>query len=77
MKEKNFNQKKKQNFNNAYEEINEKNFKAKKNIYYIPICREKGCGGNLNISFDKQNFLAHYTCEKNKEHCNAYNLYLL
>ena len=38
------------------------------NIYYIPICRNKGCDGHLSISIDEEQFLISGKCQKNKEH---------
>ena len=46
--------------------------KNDKDKYYIPICKEKDCGGNLNITIDEKNFLVNYKCEKNKEHGNLF-----
>ena len=38
------------------------------NKYYLPICRENGCEGNLNIYIDEENFIIKCICEKNKDH---------
>ena len=40
------------------------------NKFYIPICREKECGGIIKISIDENNFLINATCYKNKNHIN-------
>jgi len=36
--------------------------------YYIPICREEGCNGNLNIFIDEQEFIVNGICDKNNNH---------
>ena len=40
----------------------------KNNIYYLPICREIGCEGILNIEINEEKFLINCQCEKNKSH---------
>ena len=42
-------------------------------IYYVPICRENGCNGNLIISIDEYLFQVNCFCEKNNNH--NYKLY--
>ena len=46
--------------------LNEKN--QQKNKYYLPICREKGCEGILNIEINEEKFIINCQCEKNKSH---------
>ena len=41
--------------------------------YYVPICREYGCNGNLVISIDEYLFQVNCFCEKNNNH--NYKLY--
>ena len=53
------------------EKLRQENYK-----YYVPICREKGCDGNVIISIDEINFLVKYTCEKNKDHGYFEHLFL-
>ena len=48
-------------------ELKNKN-NSKENIYYIPICRYKGCEGQLSISIDEDKFCINGVCQKNKEH---------
>ena len=36
------------------------------NKYYLPICREYGCNGNLNISICEKDFIVDCICEKNR-----------
>ena len=43
----------------------ENSFESK---FYIPICREAGCDGNLKISFNEYDFTVHFECGKNKNH---------
>ena len=42
-------------------------------IYYVPICREYGCNGNLIISINEYLFQVNCFCEKNHNH--KYKLY--
>ena len=36
--------------------------------FYIPLCSEKNCKGNLAINFDFNNFTINYQCGENKAH---------
>ena len=38
------------------------------NLYYIPVCRNKDCEGNLKIKIDEEKFLINGICQKNKVH---------
>ena len=42
-----------------FEKVNENKY------YYIPICTEKGCEGNLKINILEENFIINCICEKN------------
>ena len=42
-------------------------------IFYVPICREYGCNGNLIISINEYLFQVNCFCEKNHNH--KYKLY--
>ena len=59
------------NINNQFE----KKLREEKNIYYVPICREEGCNGNLKISIDETKFLVNYICENNENHVYFNNLF--
>ena len=43
----------------------EENYNTK---YYVPICREIGCGGILKIKFNEYDFSIDYECIKNEVH---------
>ena len=44
----------------------EKEIDNEKNKYYIPVCRETGCGGYLYMQFHK--FFIDCLCSKNNNH---------